>query len=350
MANIKDVAKLAGVSIATVSNVFNESQKVKDSTKARVLRAAGELGYTGQGTALPPSGDKGKLIGVIAEDVSVFNTPAILNAICATAKERSLEVLISNLGMVSSAGTLGFDELECITAAKNSVNLFLANGAAGIIYVGCKNREIKYLCAGYSTPFVYAYCYSHENHAPSVVYDNENATHSLVKHLISLGHTNIGIIMGPENNEHVYGRLVGYQKAHFEAGILYNPGNLIRTDWDDPESGYRCVPPLLENQVTAIFCMNDTLAEGVFNYAHSHGIRLPSELSVVGFDNKDIASAFYPKLTTVAMPLRGIGEEAVRQMELLLSGKAPEAPSHIITLGCDLVLRDSVADIRPKTV
>jgi LacI family transcriptional regulator len=129
------------------------------------------------------------------------------------------------------------------------------------------------------------------------------------------------------------------QKAHYEAGILYNPGNHVKGDWNDPQEGYRCMSQLKEQKVSAVFCMNDVIAAGVYKYALENGIQIPQALSVVGFDNQVIASVLCPGLTTVALPLDRIGVEAVARMEELIAGR--EA-SGVATLRCEAVYRESV--------
>lgn len=346
MAGIKDVAKLAGVSIATVSNVMNDPMKVKDTTRARVLRAATDLNYSNIGDSLTRATGKARVIGVITEDITVFNTPEILHAIFESAAERGWSVLMTNLGIVRKSSGYSVDEFRCAALAQNAVNLLLSQNLDGIIYIACQSREIRHLADGYSLPFVYAYCYSKDNHAPSVVYDDQSAAYQLIKHLIDNGHRNIGILSGPENNIHVRDRLLGYQAALFESGILYNPNIQYRGDWDDPSFAFSSMDELLKNEITAVFCMNDVLAGGVFDYALSHGIRIPQDLSVVGFDNQSTSTALYPKLTTVALPLQEIGEEAIVQMGNLLFDRNYAIHPNVITISCRPIFRDSVARIK----
>jgi len=255
-------------------------------------------------------------------------------------------MLVCDLGILRSAGTYNFDDLGCISVAKNALNLLLSKNVDGIIYVGCKTREIKRLSEGYNTPIVYAYCYSRENNAPSIIFENENISYEMTKYLIEKGHERIGIIAGQEDNMQVRDRLVGVQRAHFDAGILYNPGNIQYGDWNDSASGYNCMPTLLKNNITAVFCLNDLIASGVYDYALSHGIRIPQELSVVGFDNRLFSSALYPKLTTVALPLQEIGKEAINQLERVLCEKDYVCDPNLILINCTMVRRDSVVDLR----
>jgi len=167
----------------------------------------------------------------------------------------------------------------------------------------------------------------------------------MIKDLIEKGHKQIGIIAGQETNIQVRDRLVGVQRAHFDAGILYNPNNIQYGDWEQSVSGYNCMPMLLKNNVTAVFCLNDVIASGVYDYALSHGIKIPRELTVVGFDNQLFSAVLYPKLTTIGLPLEEIGHETINQMERIFCDKDYISKTNIIVMDCKMVLRDSVADL-----
>ena len=342
MASIKDVARKAGVSIATVSNVFNDAMKVKDATRAKVLLAAAELNYGGTGNSNVKA--TSKIIGVITEDITEFNTPEIIHSIGQYAKERGWDIITMNLGILRSEGTYDFDEMECISLARNAVNILLSKGISGIIYIACKNREIRYLSDGYSTPFVYAYCYAADKSIPSIIYENEKIAYELAQYLIDNGHTKIGIISELTDNVQAQSRLVGIQRAHFDAGILYNPDNIQRGDWNDANSGFKSVQALLKHDVTAVICLNDIIASGVYDYAFTSGIRIPDELSVVGFDNQMFAQKISPKLTTVDLPLNEIGYEAMLQIVRLVTSKEDKSDSNLFVIPCKLIIRDSVAN------
>ncbi len=343
MASIKDVAMRAGVSIATVSNVYNDSARVKDATKAKVLLAADELNYNCVGNLDVKKRNMNRQIGVITEDITEFNTPKIVDAITEFSEKLGWDMLLINLGIHSETET---DEFEYMRIAKNALNVLLAKNVDGIIYVANQCREVKNLVDGYATPVVYAYCSGNNENSVSVIYKNGKIAYNMTKHLIEKGHKNIGIIAGLENNIHVQDRIVGIQKAHFDAGILYNPRNIERGDWNCTASGYNCIQRLLNNDVTAVFCLNDILAVGVYEYAADNRIKIPKDLSVVGFDDRDCARFLYPKLTTVALPLKKIGESCVQNMSILLQDKDLLNDNTNIKLDCEIVFRDSVARLK----
>ena len=343
MATIKDVAKLANVSLGTVSNCLNNTSAVRDSTRARVLRAAAELGYKHRGTYLSlRRGEVRRTIGIIAEDLTMFNTPSIVSAIGRTAEEQGFGTILIDLRLAAEGVSL-LDEFYYIDPARGAVNTLLSHDVEGIIYVGCQSREIKHIATGYQTPVAYAYCYSNEHNACSFVYDDENISCELMQHIIGHGHRTIGLIAGPEASHHVRDRLVGYQKTLFDNGILYNPRLVHFGDWESPQHGFLSAHKLWSAGATAIFCMNDILATGVIDYAHANSISVPGRLSIAGFDNNPVSQSVYPRLTTVALPLQEIGAAvAGRLIELLAAGKMPAAPQ-LTTLPCRIVYRSSIA-------
>ena len=346
MSMIKDVAQRANVSMATVSNVINNPAKVKDTTRARVLQAIADLNYEVDISEKEKRSKQLGTLGVIMEDIAVFNTPKIYTGICDAASEAGFNVLACNLGIVHNSQTLYIDEVICREAAQRAVNLLLSKNVNAIIYIGSQGREIRHITNGYSngTPFVYAYCYSYDPNTASIIYDDEMITYQLITYLIENGHQKIGVIGGPQSGEHVRMRLSGYQRAMFDAKLLYNPNLLYFGDWENPDFGYQCIEPLLNQGISAVFCMNDMLAGGVIDYTHDHKINVPAQLSIVGFDNIAASETFYPKLTTVALPLNEIGRQAVVKAIKLLKTPKALADNDIVRIACSIVYRDSVAN------
>ncbi len=346
MATLKEISIKANVSTATVSNVLNDSYKVKDATKAKVLKAIQDLKdmKMDSNTNISENVNTSKVIGVIVEDITVFNTPKIISAICDEAQQEGYSVLICNLSLTQGPNGLAIDELECVKQARYAVNLLISKAVDGIIYVGSQSRELKHISSGYETDFVYAYCYSNEAHAVSVVYDDETVTYQLIRHLIDHKHSNIGIVAGPEDSTHVRNRLVGFQKALYDSNILFNPGNIFHENWDNPSASHAITEQLIKNEVTAIFCMNDMLAAGVLKYARENNINVPKQLSVVGFDNIDASKFYHPRLTTVSLPLEEIGKVSVKQLLRRMNNKNNLPQARIVEVECKIVFRESVAD------
>lgn len=347
MPTMKDVAQYAGVSAATVSNVLNNSAHVKDKTRARVLQAIADLEYDASVTDKDSSGKKGGVIGVVLEEASMFNTPEIYSSICETCSAVGYNVIACNLALTHSKKTSVVDEVMYREAAQHAINLLLSKNVEAIIYVGCQCREIKYVTEGYEdeTPFVFVYCYSNDQKIISIVYNDEESVYNLISYLIRCGHQKIGVIAGPQSSEHVRMRLSGYQRALFDNKILFNPNLILFGDWENEDFGRECCPALLSNGVSAIFCMNDMLAVGVIDYMHEHQIKVPEQLSVTGFDNIPASHSYYPKLTTVELPLAEMGHQAAFKAVKLISTPKDARKRQVISLPCNIIYRDSVSNI-----
>ena len=160
-------------------------------------------------------------------------------------------------------------------------------------------------------PAVMAYGYTQSGKVPSVVVDDEHGAYEAVQYLIERGHKQIGVITGKNDSIHMQARLVGYQKALRDNGLMYNPEFIYYGDWNR-EAGYNGTEKLLDRGVTAIFCMNDIMAGGVYDRADELGLRIPEDISVVGYDNRELSSYYKPPLTTITLPLHDIGIEQQR--------------------------------------
>src|SRR5699024_2397418 len=191
-------------------------------------------------------------------------------------------------------------------------------------------------------PAVMAYGYTESKKIPSVVVDDQDGTYELISHLIKNGHEKIGVISGKQDSLHAQGRLLGYQKALRDNQLIYDPELICYGDWTR-ESGYRWVEKLLNQNVSAVFCMNDLMAGGVYDRADELGIRIPQELSVVGYDNRELSSYYKPPLTTVELPLHDIGYRAAEVMMELLTGKIKTGTRELVyQVSCNQLIRQSV--------
>ena len=160
------------------------------------------------------------------------------------------------------------------------------------------------------------------------------------------------MITGKGESIHTHDRLLGYQKALYDQKIFFDPDIVVEGDWKR-ESGYQKTDYLLSKGVTAIFCMNDIMAGGVYDRLEERGILPGKDISVVGFDNRDLSNYYKPPLTTIALPLSSIGYTACRvvidmieQRERGEEETAPEKPGEVHE-ACRLLIRNSVVDLNP---
>lgn len=175
--------------------------------------------------------------------------------------------------------------------------------------------------------------------------DDKKAAYEIVQYIISKGHRKIGVIGGKADNIHTQQRLLGYQKALFENQILYNPSWIRYARWDK-NSAYQEAKELLKTDVTAVFCMSDRMAGGVYQYLAEQGLRAGEDIAVAGFDNQDIAEYFVPGLTTMALPLKEIGhvsaELLLQKMEGEKGNTEAEGQQTRIMIPCTFIERESV--------
>jgi LacI family transcriptional regulator len=217
----------------------------------------------------------------------------------------------------------------------------LAKQVEGIVYVGYHCREIAYLPTRVQVPFVYAYCYPKEKIYQSVMYDDEKAAKDVTELLIAKGHRRIGVICGPASSYHTQARLRGFSAAMTEHGIRLDEKFIVYGDWERL-SGYRLAAILLDQDVSAIFSFNDLMAFGVYEQAVERKLQIGKDISLFGFDNRDISQGYIPALSTVQPPLNEIGRCCA---EIVLSQiKRARAGRKRIYLPCAILERQSVAE------
>lgn len=342
MITLKEIAKECGVSTATVSNILNGKKNVSEETRQKVLAVVKERGYKLNYVAQGLRKQKTQTIGVIAEDIAQFTTPAIIEGIMELCEENGYRTIVQNLRLYSRWHDEWFDNEKMYYSVMDpAVQEMASIRVDGIIYVAGHARNIHRFPKDYDIPSVLAYAYSLEKDVPSVVIDDEEAAKTAVEHLIKKGHTKIGVMAGEQENIHTKLRILGYQKALFEAGILYNPELVVYSGWTK-ELGYKHAAQLLDKGVTAIFCMSDRTAGGIYRYMYENGIRVGKDVSIIGFDNEEISDYMYPGLSTMQIELVQIGKNAAG----ILFDKMAEKPvDDRIKVQCTLIERNSVADI-----
>jgi len=344
MITIKEIARLAKVSTATVSNVLNGKSGAAGETKSQeIIALAHNLRYTPNTIARSLQKQKTNTIGIITEDLTVFNTPEIVDGIDACCEENGYEIILENMRLFKLYNN-DFTDTPKHHKLLDSVLLdLIAKQVEGIVYVGYHCREISYLPSNLHVPFVYAYCYPKETIYPSVMYDDETAARDVTKLLLSKGHRRIGVICGPVSSYHSQERLKGYHTALTKYGIEADPDLIVYGNWERP-SGYHLAAYLLGKDVSAIFSFNDLMASGVYECAAERGLDIGKDISLFGFDNQDISQGHIPALSTVEPPLNKIGRCAAK---IILSQiKRRRMIKKRIFLKCTILKRKSVSKNR----
>ena len=309
MATIKEVARECGVSIATVSNILNGKGRVGNETKERILKTAEEMGYVPNMAARNLRQRNTRTIGVITEDLTVFNCVEIVDGINEYLEEMEYAFLLGNLRLFKKYDNEFYHHEQYQQQVKGEFMLMQSKKVDGIIYVGAHCREIYSIPSEISVPLVVAYGFAGNRNIPSVIFDDERGAYEATCELIRNGHRKIGVICGEKESLHTAGRILGYQKALFDHEILYNPSLSVEGNWSRTQ-GYTGCGKLLSQGVTAIFAMSDVMAAGVYDYANVHELEIGKDLALIGFDDRQISMAFRPALTTMALPLHTIGTKS----------------------------------------
>jgi LacI family transcriptional regulator len=340
---IKEIARLAGVSTATVSYVINNSKNVMPEKRRRVLDAIEQSGYRPNHIAKSLRAKKTDTIGVLVEDIRGFPVPAIINGLSEYAEQEGYHILLSDLRMLESL----LNRYDQIGQYKDKVNkaislLLHAVRVDAVIYIGMSDRDITGIIDEINKPLVIAYSTTDDPHARCVTYDNEHISSSVIRHFLSAGHSRIAVITGPIHTAPARMRLRGVERAFREAGLEVNQALVRHGDWEYA-SGYIHTTELLEASPTAIFAMNDLMAAGAMAAIRHAKLRVPDDISVIGFDNREIASLLQPRLTTVEIDLKGIGLAAA---QMALQGiRGEPSPERGQVIPSRLILRETVKSI-----
>lgn len=316
MVTIKEIARECNVSAATVSNILNGKANVGAKTKERVMKVIEQREYQPDHLARSLRKGKTNTIGVIAEDIGQFSAPPILEGIMRCCEREGYQTMIQNLCLYAKWGDRWFDDESIYQDTLDAaVQKLLAVKADGLLYVAGHSRYIGYFAGESFIPTVMVYAFSQSVHTPCVVNDDEKGGYDMMGYLLSMGHRRIGILAGREDNLHTIRRLQGCQKALAEAGISYEPQLVRYGNWER-ESGSQMAESLLraERDVTAVFCMNDKMAGGVYDYLQERGLCAGEDISVAGYDNQIFAAYCSPPITTMEIDLYEIGTRGVQML------------------------------------
>ncbi|RKF13658.1 LacI family DNA-binding transcriptional regulator [Alginatibacterium sediminis] len=333
MASMKDVAKLAVVSTSTVSHVINKSRYVSEEITERVLKAAKQLNYSPSALARSLKTNRTRTIGLL---LTTSTNPFFAEVVKGV--ERRCYEQNYNLILCNSEG----DE----TRMKASVNTLLERRVDGLILL-CSTLEGQHLdvfdCYKDIPTVVMDWG---DTHFPSdKIKDNSHlGGYMATQYLIEHGHKKIACITGPLDRQQAQQRFNGFKQALKEAGLALQQQWIIPSNFEC-DGGYEAFNTLLASSElpSAIFVCNDMMAMGVINAAHKKGIRVPEDISLIGYDDVDIAKYMVPALTTIHQPKFRLGSTAVDTLLKRIENK--DALLKQVQLEPTLVIRNSVKTI-----
>ncbi len=325
---IRDVAQKADVSPATVSRYLNDSAPVSAEVAQRIQKVMSDLKYVPSAIARQLATHKAYTIGLLLTDIYNEFFPPLVGSIESVVQQEGYNLLVAS----RRAG----DRVDA------QIPIGPHNSDGMIVFADSLNdgEIIKLHQAGF--PLVLIYRASPEgSNIPSVMVSNKRATRNLIDHLIEVHHrSRIIFVRGPASQEDTQWRKLGYQESLAAHGIAYDPNLIISGEYNRKDA-YQSMFEFLENEppdFDAVFTGNDDSAIGVMNALYEKGLRIPDDISVVGFDDLELSAFLTPPLTTVNAPTECVGKTAARYLFNLLANQEVD---HVTLLPTEIVIRRS---------
>ncbi len=318
-----DVARLAGVSHQTVSRVINGSPSIRPATKERVEQAISELGYRPNTAARALVTRRSRIIGIVGTNDALYGPSSI---------QRSVEEAARAAGYFSSMVPLADLTRE---ALHDSLDHLARQSVEAIVMIAAQEDALAVAhAADPGVPFIVVEG-DLSGRGLSVGVDQIDGARQATQHLIDLGHRAIDHVAGPATWTEAKGRRIGYEEAMRDNGLAVRES--LAGDWT-PARGYDIGCELARrNEATAVFVANDQMAIGVLHAFAQNGIRVPDDVSVIGFDDIPESAYLNPALTTIRQDFKAVGQRAIELVMATLDGTPLEVP----LLSPELIIRDS---------
>jgi DNA-binding LacI/PurR family transcriptional regulator len=326
---MREIAERAGVSLGTVSHVLNDSAAVRDVLRSRVMEAVKDLGYEPSQLARAFSRNSMDLVGMIVPDITNPFFPGVVRGAEDVAYQHGQRLVLCNTDNDASKEISYLADLRSFRSS-------------GVLIIPSLETRVLDSIRPTDPPVVFVARCPEGWKGDFVVADNEKGGYLVARHLAQLGHRQYGVVTGPLHLNTAHARLEGFQRGLKEAGRKLIPEFIHEARYNS-ESGHLAAMRLLQMlpRPTAIFAANDLLAMGVLSALREMNLRCPEDVSLVGFDNLDIASYMAPALTTIHESGYEMGANACR---LLLDRiKKRNAPVSRVVLPIELRVRDSTS-------
>ncbi|MDG1033786.1 MAG: LacI family DNA-binding transcriptional regulator [Luminiphilus sp.] len=335
MSSIRDVAKKANVSVATVSRFLNDPDKVAKKSAESVQAAIQELSYKPNLLARNFFKSRSYSILVLVPNIANPFFSRVIRGIEDVGQQHGYAVLLGDTRFSAQREAEYFQRVE-------------TRQAEGVIQLS-PHHPGHWSDEGFNVPFVNACECLPDAPYPTVNIDNAEAAKVVIEHLQSLGHKTIGCVIGPIDESGstpiTIERLAGYKAAMNAAHCEVKDEYLVNGDFS-LQSGFDAAQHFadLEDRPTAVFCMNDEMAIGLIQGLKANGLRVPDDISVAGFDDIEFARYSDPSLTTVDQPAEDIGRKAMTVLVDILEGRRPKDLR--FTLPTELIARDSTGPVK----
>jgi LacI family transcriptional regulator len=330
---LSDVAKLAGVSTATVSRVFNEPGKVTAEVQERVRQAALELNWIPNAAGRALASTRTHIIGAII--------PTLDDQVFAL-EVSGMQTVLAEHGYTLFLGCSNYDAQQALA----QVSAMLARGVEAVSLVGEAHSPELFSLLAHRVPYVVTYAWREDSPHCCIGFDNHAAFCTLTSHLLELGHRDVAVVMQPSaNNDRVEARLRGIHETLAGNGLAIRPQHLCEgpATIEFGRASLRAIWDHGGTRPTAVICGNDHLATGVLLEAQALGIAVPETLSVTGFDNIALSRELRPTLTTMWVDTTSIGRQAAHTLLGMLGG---EQLAHSTRIEPRLCVRESTGPRR----
>lgn len=329
MATMKDIARLAQVSTSTVSHVINGSRFVSDEIREKVMRIVVELNYTPSYIARSLKVKATKTIGLL---VTATNNPFFSEVMAGV--EQYCQKNQYNLIIATTGGDAKRLQQNLQTLIHKQVD--------GVLLMCGDSRFQADMQLTVSLPLVVMDWWFTELNADKILENSELGGYLATKSMVDAGHQKIGIITGNLRKSVAKNRLQGYKKALSEANIVLNPDWIVESHFDF-EGGIVGAQKLLalSDRPTAIFCCSDTIAIGAYQAIQNQGLRIPQDISIMGYDDIELARYLFPSLSTISQPKAELGKLAVET--LLQRIQEPNENYRTLVLEPTCILRESIS-------
>lgn len=327
-ATINDIAKMAGVSKATVSRVLNGSKPVSDKIRFKVMKVVQETNYKPSSLARSLVSKKTHIFGIVIPDVSNPSISRLVKGIQQEANNNGYDILLCN--------TCDNEEKEI-----EYLQILDEKEVDGIVFITSRIQEShKKFFENYKKPVVSVDRKFFGLDISSINVDNYSATYNAVNYLLNLNHKRIAMIRGSLDNRSCgYDRYEGYKQALLDSNITVDEALVVEAKFK-VEDGYNAMSKLLAQKKlpTAVFCSCDEMAVGAIKCAYESEFKVPDHISIIGFDDVPIASMFIPSITTIRQPVALISKKSV---ELLLNHLDGKVEIQNVVLATELIVRQS---------
>jgi LacI family transcriptional regulator len=324
---------MCNVSTQTVSRVINKRPDVSPETREAVEKAIAEMGYQPSALARSLVQQRSYTLGVITAGLRFVGVAQTLNGITEQCENSNYALLIKELPR--------FDTPNIVPV----IEALIARQVEGIIFAASElNENIKIAqlkLPTYCPPIIFLKSQSNPDYT-TISIDNYGGARTAVEYLLSRGRRNVGLISGPLEWLEARQRKQGWEDALTNAGIEICETHWAQGNWSS-SSGEAAFLELTEKypQMDALFCSNDQMSLGCLHYAHTHGIQIPGDLAIIGFDDLAEAAYFTPALTTIRQPLRELGILAVKTLLAQIDGLETKHTDNAFILPTELIVRDS---------